>query len=271
MKIARPIILWIPIFLLTAIQVFPIASTLLSSVRTPQSFLSGLEWDLSHFSLENYRKVVLEDGFSKSLLTSIVVALCSGFASVAAGAGTAYALSKRTSQKVKVFGLALLISRLVPPVAIALPVFLLIQKLSLLDTYLGLILAHTSLNFPFAVWLLLPFFKAIPEVFEQAAALDGARGFSLFWHVVSPLALPGIIVAGVFCFLMSWNDFLFALFLAGSDVKTAPLLVNSYMTGFAPEWGPMSSASLLMLVPVFFFSLILQRKLTAGGLAGGMK
>jgi multiple sugar transport system permease protein len=183
----------------------------------------------------------------------------------------AFALARIEFRFKAAFKGAILAARLLPPVALAVPLFLLVTRLGLADTRMGLALAHSAFNLPFAIWLLTPFFAGIPKELEEAATVDGFTRFQIFRIVYFPLALPGVLVASLFCFLLSWNDFLFSLILAGSATKTAPLAVNGYMTGFGPEWGPMTAASVVVLVPVFVLSLFLQRSLVGGIQSGGIK
>lgn len=271
MKSLKTLLLALPILLLVLIQVLPVGVMILTSLKSPLAFLEQGPLGLTGFSLENYERVVLKDGFLQSVWTSAVVAASSAVAAVGVGSLAAYGLARIEVAGRRWITLSFLLARLLPPVALAIPLFLLVKSLGLIDTRLGLVLAHTSFNLPFAVWLLLPFFEGLPKEVEEAGALDGCTRAQLFRIVVFPMALPGLMVAGIFCFLQSWNDFLFSLILAGSQTRTAPLGVNGYMTGFGPEWGPMTAASSLILLPVFVFSFLLQRHIVSGLGAGAVK
>ena len=270
----RKHLLFLPVLLLLlllCVQLFPVAIIVLTSFKTQVALLEHGPFSWSGFSLGNYLKVVTEDVFYKPMGTSLTVALGAVCFSLLTGAPAAYALARFRFRGKKLLAAGLLSGRLLPPVALALPLFLLFKKSGLTDTVAGLVLAHTSFNLPFAIWLLLPFFESLPRALEEAAEMDGCSRAQIFWHVYFPLTLPGLVVAGVFCFLLSWNDFLFSLMLAGSSVKTAPLVVNGYMTGFGTEWGPMTASSVLILVPVFVFSFWLQKHMVRGLSAGSLK
>jgi len=263
--------LLLPVVLLAGVQVFPVVVIILTSLKTPVALLEGSLFRLSGFELSNYQRVLFQDDLLTPMGNSFVIALASTLLSVGAGAMAAFALARIDFRFKKTFAGALLAVRLLPPVALAVPLFLLITKLGLADTRTGLALAHSAFSLPFAIWLLLPFFLGIPRELEEAATVDGFTRFQILRLIYFPLALPGLGVASMFCFLLSWNDFLFSLILAGSRTKTAPLAVNGYMTGFGPEWGPMTAASVLVLAPVFLLSLFLQRSLIGGIQSGGIK
>lgn len=264
-------LLLLPVLLLACVQILPVVVVALTSVKTPVALLEGKLFGTEGFFLGNYAKVLLEDGLHRPLLTSLVVAAISTAISVAAGSMAAFGLARLEFRFKGTFAGAILCARLLPPVALAVPLFLLINALGLSDTRLGLALAHATFSLPFAIWLLMPFFAAMPKELEEAALVDGFTRFQIFRLLYFPLALPGLLVASLFCFLLSWNDFLFSLILAGSDTKTAPLAVNGYMTGFGPEWGPMTASSVIVLLPVLALSLLLQRYLVGGLQAGGIK
>jgi multiple sugar transport system permease protein len=267
----RKLLRTLPLALLLLLQLLPIALLLLASLRTPVSLLEHGPLSLRGLHLGNYREVITRGHFLDHMWTSTRIALSSTALSLGAGSLAAYALARLEFRGRRLLAASFLVSRLIPPVALAIPVFLLLERVGHTDTPLGLVLAHTSFNLPFAIWLMMPFFAALPREYEEAASIDGCTRFQAFRIVIFPLALPGLLVAGIFCFLLSWNDFLFSLVLAGSRTRTASLAVNGYMTSFGPDWGPMSAASVLILVPVFLFSLALQRHIVSGLGAGGVK
>lgn len=260
-----------PLVVLVCFQLFPVLLIVLTSFKSQISLLQHGPFGTTGFFLGNYTKVIVADGFMSNLGTSLMIAMGSTAISVAAGALAAYALTRFRFTGSTPIAMAFLCARVIPPVALAIPLFLLLKKFHLTDSVAGLVLAHTTMNLPFAVWLIMPFFDSLPKDYEEAAEMDGCTQFQVFHKIFLPMALPGLLVAGIFCFLLSWNDFLLSLILAGSDTKTAPLVVNAYMTGFGPEWGPMTASSVVILVPVFIFSLALQKHMVSGISAGGVK
>ncbi|MBQ46441.1 MAG: ABC transporter permease [Zetaproteobacteria bacterium] len=265
-------LLWIPFLLVLLVQLFPIWVIGLTSFKTPLALLDdGGALNLDGLFLGNYQRVIFEDGLWQYVEASLIIAMASTFLSVFAGGLAAYPLARYRFRGRKPLALGILCSRMVPPVALALPAFLLLRTFGAVDHYWGLILAHTTFNLPFAIWLLIPFFEILPADFEDAAVMDGLNAWQTFRLIFLPLALPGIVVASIFCFLMSWNDFLYSLILAGSDTRTAPLAINAYMTSDQIEWGAMTASSMLVLVPVFLLCRHLQNYLVNGLTAGGVK
>lgn len=253
------------------LQVAPVVMIIQTAFKTPRSILEGGVFHLNGWTLSNFHRIFVEQSLGADLFNSIAVALGSMLLSVACGTMMAYALTRWHSHRKKHLIKTLLIARLLPPVALALPLFLLLNELHLHDTRTGLILAHTALNFPLATWILMPFMDGVPRALEEAAALDGATQLQTFVRVVLPVTKPGLVVSGLFCFLMSWNDFLFSLILAGSQVKTAPLTLNGYVTGFGTEWGPLCAGACVLLLPVFALSFKLHEHMIASPTQGGVK
>lgn len=253
------------------LQIAPVILIIQTAFKTPRSILEGGVFQLNGWTVSNFIRIFFEQSLTADLMNSVVIALGSMLLSIGCGTSMAYALTRWQSPRKKHLLSTLLIARLLPPVALALPLFLLMNQLNLHDTRLGLVFAHTALNFPLATWILMPFMDGVPRALEEAAALDGASQWQTFARVVLPVAKPGVVVAGLFCFLMSWNDFLFSLILAGSQVKTAPLTLSGYVTGFGTEWGPLCAGACVLLLPVFALSMKLHEHMIATPTQGGVK
>lgn len=261
----------LPVAALVAAQLLPIAVIVLTSFKTPYALLKDGPLTLHGFFLGNYLQAMRDDDFFAYLRNSACIGALSTAASLTCGTLAAYALSRFRFRGREPIALAVLCARVVPPVTLAIPLFAVFRTLNLTDTLGGLALAHTSMNLPMAIWLMIPFFDAIPHELEQAAMLDGCNRWQVFTKVMLPLVRPGLMVTGIFCFLVSWNDFLFSLVLAGSRTKTATLAVNSYLTAWGADWGPMTASSVLVLLPAFFFAASLQKHVVSGVSAGGVK
>jgi multiple sugar transport system permease protein len=253
------------------LQIAPVAMIIQTAFKTPRSLLEFGMFTTGGWTLANFERLFFEQSLGPDLLNSFLIASGSMALSVFCGALMAFALTRWEGKARKHLMTTLLIARLLPPVALALPLFLVLRQFFLHDTRTGLILAHTALNFPLATWILMPFMDSVPRALDEAASLDGASRLQAFLHVILPVTKPGIVVAALFCFLMSWNDFLFSLILAGSEVKTAPLTLNGYMTGFGTEWGPLCAGASLLLLPVFALSFKLHQHMIAAPTQGGVK
>lgn len=264
-------VLKILLAILLVIQLAPLVMVIQTAFKTPRSLLQDGSFSLEGWTTENFSRLFVEQSFGLDLLNSLIVAFSSMLISMVAGALMAFALTRWQGRGRKNLFSALLIARLLPPVGLALPLFLVLRELSLHDTRLGLILALTALNFPLVTWILLPFMDAVPRALEEVASLEGAKTFQIFFSITLPLVRPGLVVAGLFSFLMSWNDFLFSLILAGSEVKTAPLTLAGYITGFGTEWGPLCAGASVLLLPVLGLSFKLHQHMIAAPTQGGVK
>ncbi len=155
-----------------------------------------------------------------------------------------------------------------PVVMLILPLFVLFRQFGLLDTYLALIVGHATFTLPFAIWLMTSYVDGIPPELDQAAAIDGARRWQQAWYVVLPLTLPGLVAVGIYLFISSWNEYLFALMLAGQHVRTVTVALQSFIGENQIQWGLLMAGGTLVGLPATLLFLFAQRRLV-GGLTGG--
>ena len=161
--------------------------------------------------------------------------------------------------------------RILPPVVAALPIYIMFQQLGLLDTRTAIVLTYTTVNMPIVVWLMYDFFVSIPKDLEESAELDGASKLRIFFEVVLPLAKPGLAATSLLVLILSWNEYLLALFLSTADAQTIPLLVAAQNATRGPQWWYMSVLIVIMIVPVIALTLLLQRFIAKGLLLGAVK
>jgi multiple sugar transport system permease protein len=161
--------------------------------------------------------------------------------------------------------------RILPPVVTALPIYVMFQRLGLLDTHTALIVTYATVNLPIVVWLMYDFFASVPFDLEESAQIDGASRYRTFWDIVLPLARPGLAATGLLVFVLAWNEYLLALFLSSANAQTMPLLVAAQNATRGPQWWYMSVLITLMILPVIMIALALQRFITRGLLLGAVK
>lgn len=161
--------------------------------------------------------------------------------------------------------------RMLPPIAIVIPYYVVYAQAGLIDTFPGMIIAYLPLTLPLAVWLLYGFAQDLPRSIDEAARIDGANRWQVFRDMVLPLMRPAIAVAGTFCFLEVWNEFTLALILTGSHTKTVPIGMSQFLTEHSVEWGPMAAAALLLLLPLLVVTYFLQRSLVQGLTLGAVR
>jgi len=165
----------------------------------------------------------------------------------------------------------LISQRIFPPIVAALPIYVMFQQVSLLDTHLALILTYTTVNLPIVIWLMYDFFASIPKDLEESAELDGASKIRIFLEIILPLSAPGLIATSLLVLIFSWNEYLLALFLSTAKAQTIPLLVAAQNATRGPQWWYMSVLIIIMIAPVILLTLFLQRFIAKGLLLGAVK
>jgi multiple sugar transport system permease protein len=161
--------------------------------------------------------------------------------------------------------------RMLPPVAVVLPIYVLFQRLDLLDTRAALIITYLAVNLPIVIWLMRDYFQSIPIELEEYAAIDGASRYRIFWSIVLPLSVPGLVATFLFVLVFAWNEYLLALFLSGAHAQTLPLTVAAQNATRGPQWWYMSVLILIMIIPVIAIAIALERYIARGLLVGAIK
>ncbi|WP_243459530.1 carbohydrate ABC transporter permease [Metabacillus bambusae] len=225
----------------------------------------------STFSFENYRNMFDYLPVGKYFANSLITAITSTFISVLLGSMAAYGISRFTSVTGKYFLLFTLVIRMVPMISIAIPMYMIIKNMGLIDTHLALVFVYTSVNVPFAIWLMIGFFDSIPKEFDEAARIDGCSWLGSFIRVIIPVSLPGLATTAIFTFMLAWNDFLFALLMTSTNAKTATVGISEFLTAYNLDLGPMTAAAVSFSLPVMIFSLFVQRYIVSGMTLGAVK
>jgi multiple sugar transport system permease protein len=165
----------------------------------------------------------------------------------------------------------LISQRMLPPVAVVIPIYVLFQRLNMLDTRSALIITYLAVNLPIVIWLMRDYFQTIPLELEECAQIDGASRFRIFWSIVLPLAVPGLVATFLFVLVFAWNEYLLALFLSGAKSQTLPLTIAAQNATRGPQWWYMSVLILIMIVPVILIAILLERYIARGLLVGAVK
>jgi multiple sugar transport system permease protein len=165
----------------------------------------------------------------------------------------------------------LISQRMLPPVAVVIPVYVLFQRFGLLDTQAALIITYVATNLPIVVWLMRDYFQTIPVELEECAAIDGASTYRIFWSIVLPIAVPGLVATFLFVLVFAWNEYLLALFLSNANAQTMPLTVAAQNATRGPQWWYMSVLILIMIIPVIAMAVALERYISRGLLVGAVK
>jgi multiple sugar transport system permease protein len=264
--------LWVDVLLVLVVLVviFPLIWILLTSLKGRFEIAAIPPRIFFKPTFENYDVVFVRDAFHRYFKDSIIIAVGSTALALFLGTMSAYSMTRyRVGGDFLPFWVISI--RMFPPIAIILPVYILMRNLGLLDTFYAVVIMHTLLNLPFVVWLMSGFFREVPNEIDEAAMIDGCSIFSSFFRVVLPVVLPGILATAVFCLITSWNEFLFSLVLSGRNVKTLPVAAAFYVTDRDILWGPMAAVGVTASIPIIIFTMLIQKHLVRGLTYGAVK
>jgi len=266
-----PVLNWTIVLIQCFVALFPMYVLLITSFKSRRDVFSGILSYNAVFNLENYIDILNTYNFMFYLKNSIIVALVATTVTIVLGSFAAYGFSKYVFKGKSVILLSVIALRMIPPVSLLLPIYLIASRNGLNDTKTILILINTALNLPFIIWLLKGFFDGISNELIDSAQIDGCSHFGTFSVIVLPLIKPGLFATAVFTFIMTWNDFLFPLVLTSVKSPTLPIMASTFQTEFGVDWGGMGAASVLILMPVLMISLLTQRWLVSGLTQGSVK
>ncbi len=258
---------------LLVIVIFPFYWMTITSLKGEEQMRSliSMFWP-KPFVLDNYRQLLTKTDFAAWYGNSAIVAISSTLLATAIGTIGAYALARLSFLGRAFMSSAVLITYLVPPSILFIPLYAQIRTMGLADSLAGLIAAYPSFTVPFVTWLLMGYFESIPVELEEAAMIDGATRFGAFWRIVLPLAAPGVLAASLYAFTQAWNEFLYALvFITDVKLRTLPVGLSTFITGDVYGWGYLMAGAVLTTLPVIAAYIYLQRYMVEGLTAGGVK
>lgn len=275
LEVRRPnqrALLWTLLAALLVLYGFPFLYLILTSFKSPLETIAVPPTVFpQQWTLDNYSTALGREGVGASLINSVTTASLSTGLSLVLAVPAAYGITRFRTVEGRIFIMLALAARMVPPVAIGLPLVSMTRTMYLLDTPLGLAIAHTTVSLPLSIWLMASFFEAVPESLDEAARIDGAGRLGALWHIVLPMVRGGLAVTAIFAFLASWNEFLFALLLTAVDAQTTPIVIANFQTQFGLDWGAMTALASIYSLPVVVLTLLLQRHIVAGLTLGAVK
>jgi multiple sugar transport system permease protein len=257
---------------LTFAFLFPLLWVLGLSLKTRTQVLATPPLYLWWPTLQNYVDVLTRADFVRAFLNTLIVSASAVVASLCVGAPAAYAFARFPFTGRSFLFFALLVMRMLPPIAVLVPMYVLFSKLGLATTRLSVVLAYTTFSLPLVVWIMRGYFEDLPVELEESALIDGASRFGTFVHIVLPMARPGLMAASILCLQLAWNDFLFAAVLTNNATQTLPVLMGAFNAGDSGmDWGGLTASGMLVILPVIVFSFAAQRHLVAGLSSGAVK
>ncbi|GAA2458085.1 carbohydrate ABC transporter permease [Actinomadura vinacea] len=257
--------------------VFPVFWMVMTAFKTDEDINSDTPLPVPvHWTLSHFRNVIsgqgLEFGLGHFFLNSLIVALVTVAVSGALALLAAYAVARTGFRGRSSFLIMLIIVQMVPLEALLLPLMLNAQRLQLLNSLTGVIVVYVGSSLGFSILMLRGFVAAVPRQLEEAAAIDGASGRTVFWRITFPLVAPGLVATSIFSFVTAWNEFVIAFaFLKDQETFLLPLTLSYHFGRTQVEWGSIMAASTLFTIPVMIFFLIVQRRMVSGLVAGAVK
>jgi multiple sugar transport system permease protein len=257
---------------LTLVFLFPLIWVLGLSLKTRLQVFANPPLYLWWPTLENYTDVLTRADFLQAFINTLIVSASAVLLSLCVGVPAAYAFARFPFTGRSFLFFALLVMRMLPPIAVLVPMYVLFSKLGLATTRSSVVLAYTTFSLPLVVWIMRGFFEDLPAELEESAWIDGASRYAAFVHIVLPLARPGLVAASILCLQLAWNDFLFAAVLTNNATQTLPVLMTAFNAGDSGvDWGGLTASGILVILPVIVFSLLAQKHLVAGLSSGAVK
>ncbi len=258
------------LIILTAVSIFPLLWILISSLKgkgeltgNPTAF-----WP-KQWTLDYYRHVIEDLNFFVNIKNSVLISLFTTLIAIVVASLAAYGIVRFFKKLGSAMSKVLVTTYIFPPILLAIPYSVVMGKMGLMNTHIGLVIVYLSFSVPYAVWLLTGFFRNVPLEIEEAARIDGANKLQTFGRVVLPLVAPGVVATAIYTFINTWNEFLYALILMNDSKKmTVAVALRSLDGAEILDWGDMMAASALVVLPSVIFFCLIQNKI-AGGMADG--
>jgi len=268
----RALTLHLPMAAIVLFAIGPYLWMLLTSLRVESTLFSPQRTLLPDaLTAANYLRLFTKTTFAVNLVHSLVVALGTVLLGLALSITAAYAFSRYRFRGRRFLMLTFLLVNMFPIILLIIPLFVTMRVLGILDTHLALVLAHATFAIPFATWMMTSYFDAIPRSLDEAALVDGATPLGAMLKVVLPLALPGVIATGIYIFITSWNEYLYASVLAGQQVRTLTVAVQTLIGEYEIAWGLLTAGGVVGALPVTVLFLLIQKRLIAGMTQGAVK
>ena len=267
------IISYIFLTILAVFAVFPFLWIVSTAIKSPgettDNPIALLPKDIT---FENYIKAFSELGFGTNLLNSLFISIATTIIALIVSAMAAYAIVRFFPNAGKRLTKVLLMTYMFPPILLAVPFSIIFIQMGLINTYIGLIIAYLSFSIPFAVWMLLSFFRTVPLEVEESASVDGANKIRVFIQIVIPIVTPGLVATAIYTFINAWNEFLFALiFINSSEKMTISVALDALTGAEVLDWGVMMAASSIVVLPTIIFFILIQNKISGGISDGSIK
>lgn len=267
---------WAVLVLAAIFFLLPVFWMVTTSLKLPGEYMHRPPIWIPHNPVLNHYRLAMEDRGRLALENSLVIASSATVISLLVGTLAAYSISRFTTGG-RHLSFWLLSQRMMPPVVLVVPLFLMLRDIGKIDPRLGLdtrfslIVIYTAFNLPFVIWMMRSYFDGVPLDLEESAMVDGCTRLGVFWRIALPLSLPGLIATGTFAFIFSWTEFLFAVVLTRTEAYTLPVAIAGYTGSQGSNYGQASALAVVATVPVFVLSLLVQRHFVRGLTLGAVR
>lgn len=265
---------WVCVGAFAVMVIFPVYWLLTSAIKYEADYLASPPVLFpTRATLENFKTIFVQDGVGRGLYNSMVVTAAATALSVVFGSLAAYALTRGVlGRRIRsFFAFWFLLQKMYPAIATAIPIYMVMRQLHLIDTKTAMIILNTSFNFPMVIWLMMGFFQEVPTAIEESGMIDGCSMARRFFSLVLPIVKPGLIASAILTFVGTWNEFLFAAILTVRRAKTLPVIISGFITDRGLEWGPMAATGITIIAPVFLLVWLLQKDFVQGLTLGSVK
>jgi multiple sugar transport system permease protein len=271
-RLLRTIILMGVASALLLVWILPLIWAFIVSLKSEREVLAYPPSVFFETTWANYADALFGDfSILDNLMTSAIVATSTTVLTILLAVPAAYAFARLRLPAKRTLGFYTLATQMVPPVGLVIPYFLILNRLSWLDTYHGMVIVYLTFSLPFAIWLLVSYMEDIPWEMEEAAFLDKASRLQTLWHIIIPQVRGGIAVAVIFVFLNAWNEFLFAVQLGGNNVRTVTVAMYNFVSVEQTLWAKLSAAALIAMLPVVIIGIAGQKQIVKGLTVGAVK
>lgn len=272
------IAIYLLIVIVLAITIFPIYWLVTTSFKERvQSLTVPPVWVFKP-TFEGYYKVVTGEmgaGFEiflmQSLMASAIISSATTALAIVLGSLAGYGLSRFRFWGTNYISLAIISTRMIPPMAYILPLYTIMNRIKLLDTYPGLILAYSTITLPYATWIMFGFFKSVSTSLDDAAMIDGCSRFGALMKVILPISRTGLVATGIYCFMIAWQEFLVALIIGGTEIKPMTVTLSLFIGQREVFWNELAAAGVLVILPIFIILITAQKHLIKGLMTGAVK
>jgi multiple sugar transport system permease protein len=262
----------LPVLLIVLFALGPYIWMAMTSFTQQEQLLRfGVATNPADWTGANYERLVGRTSFPMNMVHSLIVAIGTVILGLSISITAAYAFSRFRFAGRRIIMIQFLVINMFPIVLLILPLFVIMRRLGLLDTHAALIIANSTVAIPFSIWMLTSYINAIPKSLDEAAMMDGCSRLGALRRVILPLIMPGVIATGIYIFITSWNEYLYALTLGGRNVRTMTVAIQTLIGEYQIEWGLLTAGGVLGALPATILFLIVQKRLISGLTQGGVK